>query len=150
MNKKILAAAIRKPPATPEKAYIFVNDNRSICEAVITVGFLSLYISKTDDDFFTEESLSEFIRHTADTGTNLLSYVFVLACYRKKTNDNLERVLKNNLVPYKAGAFTLFKDKEYLAKYEKQGELEERLQNYISRFEGREAGPVDKHVYCLL
>ncbi len=148
MNKKILAAAIRKPPTTPEKAYIFVNDNRSICEAVITVGFLSLYISKTDDDFFTEESLSEFIRHTADTGTNLLSYVFVLACYRKKTNDNLERVLKNNLVPYKAGAFTLFKDKEYLAKYEKQGELEERLQNYISRFEGREAGPVDKQQFC--
>lgn len=148
MNKKILAAAIRKPPATPEKAYIFVNDNRSICGAVITVGFLSLYISKTDDDFFTEESLSEFIRHTADTGTNLLSYVFVLACYRKKTNDNLERVLKNNLVPYKAGAFTLFKDKEYLAKYEKQGELEERLQNYISRFEGREAGPVDKQQFC--
>lgn len=149
MNITITSKLIKKPPASIEKSYIFVNDNKAICEAIITVGFLSLYIAAgQQENFFTEQTLCDFIRQTANTGTDISSYTFVLACYRKKTNDQIEAVLKNNLIPYKSGAYTLFKDKEYLAKYDKQDELEKSLLNYIQRFEGRHEVSVDKYQFC--
>lgn len=149
MNKTIISSLIKKPPALPEKSYIFVNDNRGICEAIVTVGFLSMYIaSGQQDSFFTEQSFSDFVRRTVNTGTDIASYIFVLACYRKKTNDQLADVLKNNQIPYKIGAYTLFKDKEYLAKYERQDELEKKLADYIRRFEGADETNVDKLQFC--
>ncbi len=151
MNESIISGLIRKVPTGPERAYIFVNDNKAICEAILTVGFTSLYIAKEKDGFFSEESFCDFIRDTVDTGTEIMSYTFVLACYRKKTNDTLERVLKNNMIPYKIGAYTLFKDKEYLGKYEKQPELEDCLKRYIRRFEGEDHEAfVDKTRFCRI
>ena len=151
MNRAIIAKHVRKAPAAPEKAYIFINDNRQICEAIATVGFMPLYIAKSGDSFFTEETLCDFIRDTANMGTEIMNYIFVLACFRKKTNDTIEYVLKNNLIPYKVGAYTLFKNKEYLAKYEKQDELEKTLSNYIKRFEGNGSADeeVDKAQFCI-
>ena len=49
---------------------------------------------------------------------------------------------------YKSGAYTLFKDKEYLAKYDRQGELEEALRAYVRRFEGSDEILVDKGQFC--
>ena len=46
MNRAIINKLVRKAPASLESSYIFVNDNRAICEAVITVGFTSLYVSR--------------------------------------------------------------------------------------------------------
>lgn len=43
MNRAIINKLVRKAPASLESSYIFVNDNRAICEAVTTVGFTSLY-----------------------------------------------------------------------------------------------------------
>ena len=124
MNISITKNMIKKPPSDPKKAYVFVNDNKAICESVITVGFNSLYISGQENDFFfTDQTFCDFIRDISNTGTSILEYTFVLACYRKRTNDVIEEVLKNNMVPYKTGAYTLFKDKEYLKKKKKQGEL---------------------------
>lgn len=149
MNISITKNMIKKPPSDPKKAYVFVNDNKAICESVITVGFNSLYISGQENDFFfTDQTFCDFIRDISNTGTSILEYTFVLACYRKRTNDVIEEVLKNNMVPYKTGAYTLFKDKEYLAKYEKQGELEQALEAYVKRFEGKEAGGIDKLQFC--
>lgn len=149
MNKTIFNNLIRNPPVDVKNQYIFVNDNKSICEAIITVGFMSVYISQKDsENFFSAESLSEYIRDKSNTGTSILEYVFVLSCFRKKTNDVIEFAMKANQIDYKIGAWTLFKDKEYLGNYEKQGELEKVLTDYVRRFEGPdEPGMVDKEQF---
>lgn len=145
MNKAIITKLIKKPPDAPEKSYIFVNDNKGICEAVYTVGYLSMYIAPSGDGYFTADTFCEYIRNVINTGTSISDYTFVLACYRKRTNDQIAEVLEDNLIPFKTGAYVLFKDKEYLAKYEKQDELEEALRAYIQRFEGSsETRMVDK------
>lgn len=150
MNIAIISNLIKKSPSAPEKGYIFINDNRKICEAIITVGYFAVYISPSDDkSFFTEDSFCSFIRNTANTGTSITEYTFVLACYRKKVNDTIANVLKNNMVLYKQGAYTLFKDKEYLGNYDRQDELEQSLSNYIRRFEGNDITPVDRYQFCI-
>ena len=45
MNKQILDKLIRKPPGETTNKYIFLVDNRSIAEAIVTVGFRSVYIA---------------------------------------------------------------------------------------------------------
>lgn len=149
MNKAIISKIIRQPPPSEKKAYIFINDRKEICEAVVTVGFYSLYIAPSGDSFFTQESFCQFIRDTANLGTSIMNYVFVPACYRKKTNDLIIEVLNNNQLTYRKGGYTLFKDKEYLAKYDKQDELEAALLAYVRRYEGDTEDNIDKAKFCL-
>lgn len=138
MNEKIISGLIRKRPASPDKSYIFVHDNIAICKAIVTLDYMSLYISRTGDGYFTAESFCNWIRDTVNTGTELSEYTFVLSCDRKKTNDLLEETLKNNQIPYKANGYVVFRGKEYLAKYERQDELEKALAGYVARYEGSE------------
>lgn len=150
MNEKIISGLIRKRPASPDKSYIFVHDNIAICQAIAVVGHMSLYISRSGGGYFTAESFCDWIRDTTNTGTELSEYTFVLACDRKKTNDLLEETLKNNQIPYKTNGYILFRGKEYLAKYEKQDELEKALDAYIARYEGTDDNPaaVDQNQFC--
>lgn len=150
MNEKIISGLIRKRPASPDKSYIFVHDNIAICQAIVVVGHMSLYISRAGGGYFTAESFCDWIRDTTNTGTELSEYTFVLACDRKKTNDLLEETLKNNQIPYKMNGYILFRGKEYLAKYEKQDELEKALDAYIARYEGTDDNPaaVDQNQFC--
>lgn len=150
MNEKIISGLIRKRPASPDKSYIFVHDNIAICQAIVLVGHMSLYISRSGGGYFTAESFCDWIWDTTNTGTELSEYTFVLACDRKKTNDLLEETLKNNQIPYKTNGYILFRGKEYLAKYEKQDELEKALDAYIARYEGTDDNPaaVDQNQFC--
>lgn len=147
MNEKIISGLIRKRPASPDKFYIFVHDNIAICKAIVTVDYMSLYISRTGDGYFTVESFCDWIRDTVNTGTELSEYTFVLSCDRKKTNDLLEETLKNNQIPYKANGYVVFRGKEYLAKYERQDELEKALAGYVARYEGSEIAPLDQNQF---
>lgn len=149
MNKQILDKLIRKPPGETTNKYIFLVDNRSIAEAIVTVGFRSVYIASQDSDYyFSAESFTQYIRDKSNTGTAMMEFSFVLACFRKKTNDAIEYTLKSYQLEYKVGAYTLFKDKEYLGNYDRQDELEEALLNYVRRFEGPdEPGLVDKEQF---
>lgn len=147
MNEKIISGLIRKRPASPDKSYIFVHDNIAICKAIVTVDYMSLYISRTGDGYFTVESFCDWIRDTVNTGTELSEYTFVLSCDRKKTNDLLEETLKNNQIPYKANGYVVFRGKEYLAKYERQDELEKALAGYVARYEGSENAPLDQNQF---
>ena len=147
MNEKIISGLIRKRPASPDKSYIFVHDNIAICKAIVTVDYMSLYISRTGDGYFTAESFCDWIRDTVNTGTELSEYTFVLSCDRKKTNDLLEETLKNNQIPYKTNGYVLFRGKEYLAKYERQDELEKVLAGYVARYEGSESAPLDQNQF---
>lgn len=150
MNVNIIDKKIRKEPSSIKNSYIFVNDNRGICENIVTVGFSALYISKEGTGFFTAESFCQFVRDVADAGTYVMSYTFVLACFRKKTNDMIAETLKNNQIPCQTGGWSLFRDKEYLGKYDKQTELEQLLEKYIGRFEGGDTVPADKLQFCVL
>lgn len=149
MNKTILDKLLRKPPGETTNKYIFLVDNRSIAEAIVTVGFQAVYIANQDSEyFFSADSFAQYIRDKANTGTAMLDFVFVLACFRKRTNDTIEYTLKSNQLEYKIGAYTLFKDKEYLGNYERQDELEDALKKYMRRFEGpEEPGLVDKEQF---
>lgn len=147
MNEKIISGLIRKRPASPDKSYIFVHDNIAICKAIVTVDYMSLYISRTGDGYFTAESFCDWIRDTVNTGTELSEYTFVLSCDRKKTNDLLEEILKNNQIPYKTNGYVVFRGKEYLAKYERQDELEKALAGYVARYEGSESAPLDQNQF---
>ena len=147
MNEKIISGLIRKRPASPDKSYIFVHDNIAICKAIVTLDYMSLYISRTGDGYFTAESFCNWIRDTVNTGTELSEYTFVLSCDRKKTNDLLEETLKNNQIPYKANGYVVFRGKEYLAKYERQDELEKALAGYVARYEGSEIAPLDQNQF---
>ena len=147
MNEKIISGLIRKRPASPDKSYIFVHDNIAICKAIVILDYMSLYISRTGDGYFTAESFCDWIRDTVNTGTELSEYTFVLSCDRKKTNDLLEETLKNNQIPYKTNGYVLFRGKEYLAKYERQDELEKALAGYVARYEGSENAPLDQNQF---
>ena len=147
MNKSVFEKLVKMQPKNLRQKYIFINDNKAICQAILTVGFNCLYISQRDDGYFCPESLSDFFRDKSNTGTYLMEYVFVLACFRKKTNDALEHACKTNQLEYKVGAYTLFKDKEYLGKYEYQDELEKSLTKYVNRYEGPDEVAVDKEQF---
>ncbi|MDO5391000.1 MAG: phage/plasmid primase, P4 family [Eubacteriales bacterium] len=152
MNKTIIKSILKNSPQSLRKKYIFINDNRRICEGIATVGFYPLYIAQSQEDatFFTADELCKYIWDIANTGSCIMEYVFVLACYRKKTNDQIAEALKGNMVECLTGGYLLFKDKEYLGNYEKQGELEDALDKYIKRFEGGDTWPVDKLQFCRL
>ncbi len=148
MNKSIFKQLLKKQPETKREKYIFLNDNKSICEAIITVGFLALYIAPEKNEVFHDaDSFVECIKDTVNTGSHLPEYVFVLGCYRKRTNDQAEYTLKSNLLEYKVGAYTLFRDKEYLGNYDRQDELEKVLADYVERYEGPHEVQTDKEQF---
>lgn len=146
MNKAVFQRLIKAPPEDSKRRYVFLNDNREICTSIAAVGFSSVYIAQQEqqDAFFTAEGFGDYIREKSNTGTYLMDYVFVLACYRKKMNDTLEAALSANLLEYRSGAYTLFRDREYLGKYEYQDELEKVLSQYVNRFEGPAETSVNK------
>lgn len=148
MNKKIFQNIIRKPPQSAKDKYLFLNDNRSICDQIITVGFRCVYLaSQGTDSFFDADSFCEEVKNRIFAGTCLSEYVFVPSCFRKRTNDQLEAVMKANQLDYVTGAWSLFRDQEYLGKYEYQDKLEEILYRYVSRHEGPDELPVEKEQF---
>lgn len=151
MNILITKKTLKAPPKSEKKKYIFVSDNRKICEAIVTVGYNAMYISRAASaDFFTADTFVEFVRDTANTGTDIMEYVFVLCCFYKRANDRIAAALKTNLIECLTGGWMLFKDKEYLGKYDYQEELEEALGKFIRRFEGGDSSEVDKLQFCRL
>lgn len=153
MNIHIIKKILKKPPNPENKKekYIFVNDNQQICQAICSVNYYAMYISRLDSDaFFTVDSFRQYVKDTACTGTSITDYTFVLGCYSKKANDRIADILKIYQLNCLTGGYLLFKDKEYLGNYEKQDELETSLDNYINRFEGQETGRIDTLQFCRL
>lgn len=153
MNIHIIKKILKKPPNPENKKekYIFINDNRQICEAIIAVGYYAMYISRTENEnFFTVDSFLQYLWDIACTGTSIMDYTFVLGCFYKRTNDRIADSFINHQIKCLTGGYLLFKDKEYLGNYEKQGELEAALDKYIKRFEGQETGRIDTLQFCRL
>lgn len=153
MNIHIIKNVLKKPPNPKNKKekYIFVNDNRQICEAIITVGYYAMYINRVEDEnFFTVDSFIQYLWDIANTGTSVMEYTFVLGCFYKRANDRMADSLNNHQINCLTGGYLLFKDKEYLGNYDKQEELETALGKYIKRFEGQETGQIDTLQFCKL
>lgn len=137
MNKKMIERWIKDDAEQDEERYLFLLDNRKMCEAVITVGYRPVYLASKSGDFFTAEEFKTFLEEHL-YGFDLDQYVFIPCCFRKRTNDVIAEYCSINGLSVKTSGWSLFRDKEYLAKYEYQDELEGILRSYIKRFEGGE------------
>ena len=101
MNIHIIKNVLKKPPNPKNKKekYIFVNDNRQICEAIITVGYYAMYINRVEDEnFFTVDSFIQYLWDIANTGTSVMEYTFVLGCFYKRANDRMADSLNNHQI----------------------------------------------------
>lgn len=145
MNKVIVSKMVKEAPRSEKESYVFINDKKELCQAIIAVNYEAIYVAaEMNEHFFDCGSFCDFIRNISNTGTEVMEYVFVLACYRKKTNDAIKEVLKSNMIPYLEGAYNLFYEKEYLANYDRQDDLEKILGNYLNRFAGPDKAMLDK------
>lgn len=135
MNKKIFEHWINEEPDSDESRYIFLSDNKIMCESIVTVGFRAVYLAPKSGDFFDLNDLKIFLENHM-YGFATPDLVYVPCCLRKKTNDSIEDFCKFNGLDVKTSGWSLFREKEYLTKYEYQEELERTLKGYIKRFEG--------------
>ena len=137
MLKNIFEKMIQQDPDEKHR-YVFINDNMEIMQNVVAIGYSTLWLTEAEKNAFSLDGFKEYIKSIINTGTNLMDYVFVPACFRKKTNDELEVFFKSNGIVYKQSGYTLFRNKEYLGNYDRQEELDQTLKQFINRFEGQD------------
>lgn len=137
MLKNIFEKMIQQDPDEKHR-YVFINDNMEIMQNVVAIGYSTLWLAEAEKNAFSLDGFKEYIKSIINTGTNLMDYVFVPACFRKKTNDELEVFFKSNGIVYKQSGYTLFRNKEYLGNYDRQEELDQTLKQFINRFEGQD------------
>lgn len=127
-----------KTTPEPKGRYVFICDNKEILLNVVAIGYNALLLTedKNEKNIFTLDSFKDYIASIDGQGTDLPSYVFVPACFKKRLNDSLERFFKERWIQFRTSGYTLFRKREYLGNYDKQEELEEILEDYIERFEG--------------
>lgn len=137
MLKNIFEKMIQQDPDEKHR-YVFINDNMEIMQNVVAIGYSALWLAEAEKNAFSLDGFKEYIKSIINTGTSLMDYVFVPACFRKKTNDELEVFFKSNGIVYKQSGYTLFRNKEYLGNYNRQEELDQTLKQFINRFEGQD------------
>jgi len=144
LNIQVFKDLIKRSPTTDKSRYIFIVDNKEISEAIISVGYASiLIVADSGQPFFDVGSFLREISLLNIAGTYITDYVFVPATSRKKTNDTLVEGLKVQQLDHKLDGWTLFRNKHYLGKYEKQAELEVLLAGYIESHEGTDTVEMD-------
>ena len=117
-------------------------DEQELAFAVIAAGYYAVALLPERDGYYDVESFITYMVEIACTGTYQTDYCYVPACTMKKTNDLLEQFCQNNYLTFRKG-WSIFKNKEYLAKLECQQELKAVLSDFIKRFEGRQNEPPD-------
>lgn len=137
MLKNIFEKMMQQDPDEKHR-YVFINDNMEIMQNVAAIGYSALWLTEAEKNAFNLDGFKEYIKSIINTGTSLIDYVFVPACFRKKTNDELEVFFKSNGIVYKQSGYTLFRNKEYLGNYNRQEELDQALKQFINRFEGQD------------
>lgn len=142
MNKNFLEHYMKTKPETLEQKYLFLVDDQELAFAVIAAGYYAVALLPESDGYYDAESFVTYMLEIACTGTYQTDYCYVPACTMKKTNDLLEQFCQNNYLTFRKG-WSIFKNKEYLAKLEYQQELKAVLSDFIKRFEGRQNEPPD-------
>ncbi len=142
MNKNFLEHYMKTKPETMEQKYLFLVDDQELAFAVIAAGYYAVALLPERDGYYDIENFITYMVEIACTGTYQTDYCYVPACTMKKTNDLLEQFCQNNYLTFRKG-WSIFKNKEYLAKLEYQQELKAVLSDFIKRFEGRQNEPPD-------
>ena len=133
---------MKTKPETTEQKYLFLVDNLDIAYALIYAGYPAIFLINRSDAYHSVDSFIEYMDEIACTGTCQMDYVYVPACSSKKINDLLEVYCQNNYLNYRKG-WSLFKEKEYLAKSEYLPELKAVMSDFIKRFEGKPSDQPD-------
>lgn len=133
---------MKTKPETAEQKYLFFVDNQDMAFAIISAGFPAIALLNGQAAYHTVDSFADYMDDISCTGTYQMDYIYVPACFVKKTNDSLELYLQNNYLTYRMG-WILFKEKEYLAKPEYLLELKAVILDFINRFEGRPSDQPD-------
>lgn len=142
MNKIFLEHYMKTKPETLEQKYLFLIDDQELAFAVIAAGYYAVALLPERDGYYDVESFITYMVEIACAGTYQTDYCYVPACTMKKTNDLLEQFCQNNYLTFRKG-WSIFKNKEYLAKLEYQNEIKSVLSDFIKRFEGRQNEPPD-------
>ena len=136
MNTKIFFENwIKNEPKTANEKYLFIVPSQELAEAIIITGFRAIHIAKEGiTDAFSVNSFNEFLESIQFKGKYETDLNYIL-CLTRKTNEQMKENLKK-LGLRNIEGWQLFKNKEYLANYEKQEELLEVLQGFINRYDG--------------
>lgn len=136
MNKAFFKHYMEETPTNAKEKYIFITDNEEISQAIILVGFKSVFLANKDSEYqYSIDTFLSYLDEIAYMGKCRTHYTYIPACGTKRANDALEEYFKSEYLKYHAG-WRLFKDKEYLANYDRGEELKNALEGYVKRFEG--------------
>lgn len=142
INIKYFEEIIKDEPKNKQHKYIFLIDNRTIALFITASGYHAVSIEEESEGFYSLESFLAYLDKIAFTGKCPSYYTFVSACSTKKANDRIEAYCKQECLSYRSG-WMLFREKEYLEKFENQEELKSILQNFIGRFEKSSANGIN-------
>lgn len=136
MNTKIFFEIwIKNEPETANEKYLFLVPSKELANAIVLTGFRAIHVAKEGiTDAFSVNSFNEFLESIQFKGKYETDLNYIL-CLEKKNNEQMKENL-SNLGLRNIEGWQLFKNKEYLANYEKQEELLEVLQGFIKRYEG--------------
>ncbi len=136
MNKPFFLHYMENEPANAKEKYIFIVDNEEIAQSIILAGFKSVFLANEDSEYqYSIDTFLNYLDEIAYKGKCRTDYVYIPACSTKKANDTLEDYFKSEYLKTHQG-WRLFKNKEYLANYDKEEELKKTLEEFIKRFEG--------------
>ena len=138
MNKKTFKFWIKDDPPTVSASYIFIVDNPDIALNILSVNMRCILVEHGSEVLFSVEELIDYLREQIGMPVCLHKYHFVLACLSRQSNERLGFGIKAAGYDCKQG-WPIFRNREYLGKYEKQSELEKLLFDYVRRFEGEDA-----------
>lgn len=138
MNKKTVKTWIKDDPPTVSASYLFIVDNIDIAINILSANMRCIYLEAGNELLFSTEELIDYLKEQIGTPVCLHKYHFVLSCLSRQTNERLGFGIKAAGYDCKQG-WHIFRNKEYLGKYEKQAELEKLLLDYVRRFEGEDA-----------
>ena len=128
MNKDFFIRYMENEPTNVNEKYIFIVDNQEISQAIVFLGFKSVFLAREDSEY--QYSLNTFIAYLDEInykGKFRTSYTYIPACGTKKVNDTLEEYFKTEYLKNHAG-WQLFRNQEFLANYDRADELKKILE----------------------
>lgn len=114
--------------------YLFLVSNQEIWMQIVTNNYRAVCL-KNDEDI---EKFIEYMQEIEFSGTCRSSYTYVIACDTKKANNRLKEYLESDSILKFHEGWQLFRNKEYLANFDKGKELLEVLQSLVKRYEPEE------------
>lgn len=152
MYKALFQSYLKQMPQNAVDKYIFIVDNKDIADAIfITREFKTLLLLPDEKNAYSTNGFIEYMKKVEFDGTYRGDYVYVPACQSKKTNDALGEYFIDGHMVCRRDGWRLFKNREYLANYDKNEELKNVLKKYIERFEGDSEGtPLDLNKFHIL